>query len=234
MKTAAKLIVCLIATMSCSQVQPQIINEIKIYNSLIDSLYGLQTCFKIINPPFYRCCDVDTLSGKDYIKCCESSSVPKKYRVYCSICVNKQQFDTLNVLMIVSDSLLSLDIRKDKKFLLSRIDKNSAYYDFIKTIKHSIASRKLTADSLRQQNIKFIAAADFDESGFTRDFGKREKQIFLGYLNFSRIYIDPNKGLGLFKVDWLGGSMCGYNRYFLIHRVDDVWKIYKIIWVGVY
>ena len=234
MKTASKIIATIILTTLCLQVKSQIDNEIKIYNSLIDSLYELKTCFKIIYPPFYKCCDNDTLYGDDLVKCCENSVIPKQYRVYCSNCVSKQEFDTLNVLMVVNKSFSTLDIQKDKKYLLSQIDKNSIYFKFIKSIKKPTLSRLLLTDSLKQQNIKFITKIEFDKKGFVHEFGKYGKQILLGYFDFSRIYIDNEKGIGLFKINWLGGGTCGYDKYFLIYRENNRWKLYERIWKGVY
>jgi hypothetical protein len=136
--------------------------------------------------------------------------------------------------MMVNESFSTLNVEHDKKYPLSQIDKNSVYYNFIKGIKRATLSSKLSADSLKQQNIKFITKADFAKNGFEQRFGKYRKQIFLDYFDFSRIHIDKTKGLGLFRINWLGGSLCGYNKYFLIYRVNDVWKIYKKIETGVY
>jgi len=234
METAFKFIATIILTISCFQVKSQTDNEIKIYNSLIDSLYELKTCFRIIYPPLYKCCDNDTLYGDDLVKCCENSSVPKQYRIYCSNCANKQEFDTSNVLMVVNESFSKLDIQKHKKYLLSQVDKNSAYFDFIKSIRKPTLSRQLSADSLKQQNIKFITKKEFDKKGYVHRFGKYGKQILLGYFDFSRMYINNEKGLGLFKINWVGGGTCGYDKYFLIYRENDNWKLYKRIWIGVY
>ena len=234
METVFKFIATIILTISCLQGKSQADNEIKIYNSLIDSLYELNTCFKIIYPPFYKCCDSDTLYGDDMIKCCENSSVPKQYRIYCPRCANKQDFDTSNVLMVVTESFSTLDIKQDKKYLLSQVDKNSIYYDFIKSIKKPTPSRQLPADSIKQQNIKFITKKEFDRNGFIHRYGKTGKQILLGYFDFSRIYIDNAKKLGLCKINWVGGGTCGYDKYFLIYRENGIWKLYKRIWKGVY
>jgi hypothetical protein len=168
------------------------------------------------------------------IKCCENSSVPKQYRIYCPSCANKQDFDTSNVLMVVNESFSTLDIKQDKKYLLSQVDKNSTYYDFIKSIKKPTLSRHLPADSIKQQNIKFITKKGFDKNGFVHRYGKYGKQILLGYFDFSRMYIDNENGIGLFKINWLGGGTCGYDKYFLIYRYYGTWKLYKRIWKGVY
>jgi hypothetical protein len=168
------------------------------------------------------------------IKCCEKSSVSEQYRIYCQSCANKQDFDTSNVLMVVTESLSTLDIKQDKKYLLLQVDKNSVYYDFIKSIKKPVASRLLQADSIKQQNIKFITEKEFDKKGYVHRYGKYTKQILLGYFDFSRIYIDSEKGMGLCKINWVGGGTCGYNKYFLIYREGDNWKLYKRIWKGVY
>ncbi len=216
------------------QSKSQADNEIKIYNSLIDSIYEIETCFKIIYPPFYKCCDNDTLYGLEKVKCCEKSNVPKQFQINCYNCADKAQFDTLNVLMVVNESFSSLDIKKDKKYLLTHFDKKSIFYKFIADIKTITKSKKLPADSIRQQNIKFITKAEFDKKDFVHRFGKYENQILLGYFDFSRIYIDKEKGIGIFKMNWVGGGTCGYDKYIIIQRENDRWKICKKIWLGVY
>jgi len=168
------------------------------------------------------------------IKCCDSSSVPKQYRIYCPRCANKQDFDTANVFMVVTESLSTLDIKQDRKYLLTQVDKNSVYYNFLKSFKKSVVSRPLPADSIKQQNIKFITKKEFDNKGYVHRYGKYGKQILLGYFDFSRIYIDSKKGIGLCKINWVGGGTCGYDKYFLIYRDGDNWKLFKRIWKGVY
>jgi hypothetical protein len=160
--------------------------------------------------------------------------VPKQYRIYCPSCANKEEFDTLNVFMVVTESFSTLDIKQDKKYLLSQVGKNSVYYDFIKSIKRPTLSRPFSADSIKQQNIKFITKKEFDRNGYVHRYGKFGKQILLGYFDFSRIYIDNVRGIGLCKINWVGGGTCGYDKYFLIYRDNDTWKLYKRIWKGVY
>lgn len=45
---------------------------------------------------YYKCCNQDTLCGDKMIECCQTSSIPKEFRVYCSYCINKQELDSLN------------------------------------------------------------------------------------------------------------------------------------------
>ena len=111
--------------------------ELKIYNSLVDSLYDLSTCLQIVYPPYYKCCNQDALYGDDFAKCCEKSSIPKEFRVYCSRCVNKGDFDTLEVLMVTDEFLVKLDIREEKKYVLSRLKNYDDLNSFVTSFSQS-------------------------------------------------------------------------------------------------
>lgn len=234
MKTLYKFIelICLI-TFS-QQLKSQTINELTIFNSVIDSIYDINTCQKIIYPPYYKCCNQDTLYGEKVVECCQASSVPKEYRVYCSHCINKQELDSLNQIMIINDSLSTLNLMKSKKYLLTRISKTSRFYDFIKNIRKPLRTRGFALDSLRQGNIKFMTIDEFNNSKHEHRFGKTGKELFLGYFDLSRIYADTTKGLAIFKMNWVGGGTCGYEKLILIFRDGDTWKIEKQIGLGVY
>src|ERR1700722_9217998 len=110
-----ELILTIILTLSCIQLKCQTNDETRIYNSLIDSLYEIRTCFRIIDSPYFKCCDVDTLSTEEFMKCCGKSTVPEKYKVQCYRCSDRADFDTLTKLMIVNDSFITLDLRKTRK-----------------------------------------------------------------------------------------------------------------------
>ncbi len=216
------------------QIKSQSLDELTIFNSLIDSIYDINTCHKIIYPPYYKCCNQDTLHGHKMDECCKTSSIPKKFRVYCSHCMDKQEFDSLHQIMIIDDSLSTLDLRKYKKYLLTRISKKSKFYDFIKNIKKPVRTRGYHLDSLKQGNIKFTTLEEFNKQKYEHRFGKSGKQLFLGYFDLSRIYADLTKGIAIFKMNWVGGGTCGYEVLILIYREGITWKIEKKIGMGVY
>ena len=216
------------------QLKSQSIDELTIFNSLIDSIYNINTCQKIIYPPYYKCCNQDTLYSDKLIECCEKSAIPKEYRVYCSHCINRQELDSLNLIMVINDSLSPLDLTKSKKYLLTQIAKKSKFYDFIKNIKKPVQSRRYSLDSLKQGNIKFMTTEEFNNSNYAHRYGKTDKQFFLGYFDLSRICVDNINGLAIFKMNWVGGGTCGYERYILIYRDNEAWKIENKIGWGVY
>jgi hypothetical protein len=194
MHNILKFIITCSLAFSSSKGWCQANSEVQIYNSLMDSLYELQTCLKVIYPPFYKCCDTDTLYGGPLMKCCEKSAVPEQYKVYCANCVNKQQFDTLTVLMIVPESFSTLNILKHKKHLLSRVDKHSVYYNFIKNIHRPLIAGKLPADSLQQQNIKFITQKTFDKKGLYTDLANIKNKYGWGFSIFQEFILTEKKG----------------------------------------
>ena len=234
MKTLYKFIGLICFVTFSQELKSQSIDELTIFNSLLDSIYDINTCQKIIYPPYYKCCNQDTLYGDKMVACCQTSSISKEYRVYCSYCMNKQEFDSLNQIMVINDSLMTLDIIKSKKYLLTKIPKTSRFYDFIKNIKKPLRTRGFSLDSLRQGNIKFTTLEEFNNSKYEHRFGKTGKQVLLGYFSLSRIYADKSKDIAIFKMDWVGGGTCGYQKLILIYREGDTWKIEKQIGLGVY
>lgn len=234
MKTIYKLTVLICMIAFSQQLKSQSTDELAIFNSLMDSVYDINTCQKIIYPPYYKCCNQDTLFGEKIIECCQASSIPKEYRVYCCYCINKAEFDTLNQIMIINDSLSTLDLAKSKKYLLTRISKTSRFYKFIKNIRKPIKTRGFSLDSLQQGNIKFMTMPAFNNSKYEHRYGITGKQMFLGYFDLSRIYVDDVKGLAIFKMNWVGGGTCGYEKLILIYRNGGKWKIEQQIGLSVY
>ena len=234
MKTSYKLIglICFI-TLS-QQLKSQTIDELSIFNSVIDSVYDINTCQKIVYPPYYKCCNQDSLYGDKIVECCNSSPVPEEYRVYCSHCINKQELDSLNQIMVINDSLSTMDLMKLRKYLLTQVSKTSRFYDMIINYRKPLGTRAFSLDSLKQGNIKFITIEEFNNSKYEHRFGKTGKQFFLGYFDLSRIYADSAKGLAIFKMKWVGGGTCGYEKIILIYRDGDTWKIEKKIGLGAY
>ncbi len=224
----------LILTSLCLQVKSQSPDELTIFNSLMDSIYDINYCQKIIYPPYYKCCSIDTLYGEQQEKCCEKSTVPKEYRVHCYRCINKEDLDSLNVIMIADDTLSAFYLRESREYLLSQIPKQSRFYNLIKNIKDPPGSRYFSLDSLHQGHIKFITQQEFNNQKYSHHFGRSGGQIFLGYFTLSRIYFDKIRGLGIFFMDWGGGNSCGYQRCILIYRDKETWKIEEKIPMGYY
>jgi len=192
MRTFYKFIGVICFITFSQQAKSQGIDELTIFNSLLDSIYDINTC------------------------------------------VNEQDLDSLNQIMIINDSLSTLDITKSKKYLLTQIPKTSMFYTLIKNIRKPLKARDFNLDSLQQRNIKFMTTEEFDDTKYEHRFGKTGKQLFLGYFDLSRIYADTAKGLAIFKMNWVGGGTCGYEKLILIHRDGDTWKIEKQIGLGVY
>jgi hypothetical protein len=217
------------------KLQSQVVDELSLINISIDSTYELKTCLSIIRPPYYKCCEQDTLHGDKLAKCCDNSSVPKQFSVSCSRCVSEKEFDTLKLIMIVRNTTEQLTITKgQKKYLLSRLGKKSKFYDFLKNYKTFVGSRKYDIDSLHQGKIQFIAEETFKKANRRYTFGKSGTQILLGYFSFSSLFIDGEYGLAMYRMSWLGGGECGYQNLILLSRLNGQWRFDKKIMLGVY
>jgi hypothetical protein len=209
-------------------------SEVEIFNSLLDSLYSIEYCHDIIRPPYYKCCDNDSLPLVDFVNCCQSSEIPKEYRKYCKGCLNESDLKSLKQIIIVKDSLSKLDLTEHKKYLLSKIPKESDFYRLIKKSNFSIPTISFNSESLQQDNISFEKKSYYDNLGLTYIMGKYNNDFFIGYFSFSRVYFDELKNIGIFHFGYLGSPDCGYEEYILFYRDKQDFKIYKKIMYGVY
>lgn len=230
-----KLLFCCFALFMClsSKAQEEA-DEERILNSLMDSLYQIDLCHKIIKPPYYKCCPTDTFLSTKIIECCKESNIPFKFRVYCFDCVNERDLDSLELIVVVNDSLSRFELTNRKRLVTKEISKKSIFYNFLMNSNINIEAKRLAVDSLKQNNIKFLTAKSFKNEGRPKKYGKSGKQFFIGYLNFSRIYFDRKKGLGIFNMSYLGSESCGYSRFVLIQKIKNEWKIFKTITYGDY
>ncbi len=227
-------IICLSLLFLCTNAQKSPNDEVSIYNSLLDSMYTLNTCFKIVYPPYYKCCDIDSLHETEEIECCEQSKIPKEYRVYCGMCFNKADYDSLNVYMITTEELLDIKLTKDeKKYVLNKLERKSPYYQLIKQA-DNLSKIHLAVSKLKQGNIQFITQKDYELKSKSHRYGKWGKEILLGYFELSRIKFDSSGERGFFIMNWVGGGTCGYRQIKLINFSERKWKIVKTIGLGVY
>ncbi len=225
------ILIALLIFQTFTEVKSQTVSEVAIFNSLLDTLYNINLCVKIIRPPYYKCCNQDTLYGDELVECCKQSSVPQKYRVYCANCLNEQELDSLDLIMLVNNSLSKLRVSDHKSYLLNQIPRDSKFYEFVEKFKETLKPRAYSYDSLRQRKIRFITKETFDIEKRSYRYGKYGKQLFLGYFEFSRIFFDKDRRLGIFEMNWVGGGLCGYDAYILIYYENGVWKMFKrIIW----
>lgn len=218
--------------------------EMDVINSILIDIYSVGYGEKVVQLPYIACRDFKTDTIIDNCK-----SIPKEYRIYCKNCVNIDEFDTLNLIMYVEDTLIDLDITDNKNYLISKLDENSEFIEFIKSAK-KINKRYFTVDSLFQNQVKAIFSTDTNK--YTKDTitnieilfnSERPSRIYdglngnsyiIGLLIFSRIVFNETKDLGLLRYTFLCDPNCGYRKYVLIKLVNDKWKIVKIIDNGVF
>ena len=177
MTKTSRIILLFFLLIFALKLKSQNIDELSLINLSIDSTYSLKTCFQIIHPPYYKCCDQDTLRGDKLIDCCNQSPVQKEFRVLCARCVNEKEFDTLKLIMVVEDTAQQFEIKSVKKYILSRLGKNSKFYDFVRNFKKTVQSRKYNIDSLHQGKIQFMTKESFDKENRHYRFGKSGSQM---------------------------------------------------------
>ena len=217
-----------------SNAQSQKIDELTIVNESLDSTYDLRTRFHIIEPPYFKCCDNDTLRGAKRKACCDQSGIPEEFRVNYYGCINRETFDTLDQLMIIDDTAFVFDLKDEKKYILERLGKDSKFYDFVKDFKRKVSAKKNNVESIHQGKIRFLSKSTFDIEKRTYSFGRSGKQMLLGHFRISRIYIDKNKAIAMYRMSWLGGVLCGYDNLVFLSLQSGVWKDERKIMTGVY
>ena len=134
----------------------------------------------------------------------------------------------------ISDSLSSFEIGDSKNYILSKISNESHFYRFINDIDSSIQSKKLYPENIISIKSDLNRKQNYEEQGLSFISGKYKEEFIIGYLNLSRIYLDNNRQIGIFHLDYLGGPDCGYKEFVLIEMIEDNWDIYKIIRYGFY
>lgn len=209
-------------------------NEILIYNTLLDSLYNVMYCHNGMYFPRFRFYNKDTTTKeyKEYVFQYEKWKSDRESWIK----EFKQELDTLELITFVKDSFTTLDLDKGKEFLLKEMNqKDSLFVMLLKNKKLFLESKPLIIDSLKQGKIKFLSEQlpFFKNTDFFQ-YGKVDRNFYIGQIELSRIYIDEKKEIGIFHFDYIGGGKCGYGRYVFIIKINDKWVIYKMIgdWIS--
>jgi hypothetical protein len=217
-----------------SSIKGQVLDEIGIYNSLLDSLYKKDYCHKIIKLPYHKCCNILTYNTDSLIECCEQSGIPVQYRVYCTACIEESSLDSMRQLIVVNNPLKSLNWKSDKKYILSKISISSVFYKFLKDCVIDKKPLRYNVNDLKQSDIHFITDPTYKNGDKNYRFGSNGNDFFIGFLSLSRIVTNKEQSLGLFKYTYLGGGLCGYDKYILLYKENGKWKIFKQIKYGDY
>jgi len=201
------------------------INEIHIYNTLLNDLYSIEYCHFPMIPPEHYLGIADT-----------NSDSYKKYELRYNKTITEfyQDIDTLNLILFVFDSLKKLDLTKDRDFLLNHLSiHDSSYIRLIKK-NDSTSSKKLDITQLHQRNINFINFNKMD-SNIRCHFGKKKGDFLIGVIGLSSILFDEEQKIGIFNFNYTGSCNCGYGEYVFIRKDENgKWIIVKKIinWIS--
>jgi hypothetical protein len=227
--------------------------EVNVINSVIADLYHLGYCERIVQEPYYAIKDYKIVGGK---LISDSSSITEEYKVYCRYCINKNELRQLDLQLYVSDSLFDLNLRDHKKYLLDHLTGLKEYKQLVKRWK-KMESRPLNPGSLVQnslivyteridENKKFTVNQGFFDTlkninihilpskSFIPNWNYEAGTYPIGNLYISRIIFNTEKSIGIFKYVFLGRSECGYDAFVMVKKIENKWKIIKIINSGVF
>jgi hypothetical protein len=210
---------------SIAQTEQPDYNEVQIFNSLLDSLYSVHYCYSGPLSPKMKFFNRDT-NNDQYVQYKIEYEEAKK--------LFQARLDKLSQVVIVMDTLTTIDFPKHRDFLLKCFvaRNDSVLYDFIEDIPNSILKRPFNTDSLKQGDVKFMPSKYFKKKVLSDQLGIHGKEFFIGIMEFSRIYFDRNKNIGVFSYVYYGKSGCGYVRYIFIKYSDKGWRIYDTVQIG--
>jgi len=208
-------IIILVLLFSCGNTKKEIkedLNEISVYNDLLDTLYSIKFChFSMIHPEH-----LPVKPSKDYIE---------KYNA--ALAKFKADLDSTQLRVYVYDSLYQLDLKTNKEFLLERLDsKDSLYKKLIVNNTKSLASRLFHVDSLAQKGILFKNMREVKDEF---KYGQVDDGLNIGVASFSRICFNKSYDTGICYFTYIGSPKCGYGKYLLIKKEDEKWVLHKSI-----
>jgi len=152
---------------SCKRTQQEV-DEISIYNELLDNLYNIEYCHTPMTPTEY-CLGLGDTSSIKY----------KEYnKVYRKIMAEfYTELDSLNLILITKDSLSELNLKTDKDFILRNLNNSDSSFIQLVSSGKIIPSKKIDLADLRQRNIKFSNDNDLD-STFRCEYGRNNKNYW--------------------------------------------------------
>ena len=190
-------------------------DEHEIISSVLDSIYKIDYCHPIAKFPKY----IDSLEFK---------------RIKKRSLISERERDTIKKIITISDSLVSLNIEDHKNYILKSLDTSTSEFNFVKNLKTNLNSKKIKAELIKQNGIKFLTRFSAKKEGIRLHFGKKDTVLNIGSMIFSRVTYSEKSNIGLFHFTYIGDPNCGYNSYIIFSKKGSKWIYKKTIYTGVF
>lgn len=224
MRRIILFLILTIFVLSCKNEKTEY-DELSIYNDLLDSLYNIEYCHRPMIAPDNRpdLLDKNSTKYKEYVILYED----KMYDFH-------NNLDSMDLIIIMEDSLLELNLELDKKFLIRKLVESDSLYIRLLNKTNNIPSKKIELNRLEQNNIEFKNISEID-SAFKCEYGINNNDFLIGSISISRILLDEKQTIGILNFGFTGGCSCGYGIFVFIQRNENnKWEIIKTIgkWVS--
>jgi len=238
---ALLIFICLCSSSKINKTEESQDKEILIYNTLFDSLYDTQYCPNYPIKPMFKNFNNDTTSieYKDWVVRYDKWEVEfTKWKDDRTGWLEdfKKVLDTMDLITFVDTNLITLDIEKERDFLLKELNpKDSVFFNLINKSKIKIQSRPFKIASLKQRKIRFLnSQLPFYRDNESFEYGVVGRKYYIGEIRLSRIFFNEKNDKGFFHFDFHGGPTCGYGKYVFVIKINNKWIIYKTIenWIS--
>jgi len=224
MRRISLFLILTIFVLSCKNEKKEY-DELSIYNDLLDSLYNIEYCHRPMIAPNNRpdLLDKNSTQYKEYVLLYEDK-------------MNEfhNKLDSMDLILIMKDSLLELNLELDKKILLRELAESDSLFIRLLNKTNNIPSKKIELNRLKQSNIKFKNKTEID-STFRCEYGINNNDFLIGSISLSRILLDEKQNIGILKFGFIGGCSCGYGVFVFIQKDgNNKWEIVKTVnkWVS--
>ncbi|QNK78216.1 hypothetical protein H7F37_03795 [Winogradskyella sp. PAMC22761] len=191
-------------------------DEHEIISNMLDSIYKVDYCHPIRKIP----------------EKADSVLIDRMKKRYL---VSERDRDTIKKFVTIPDSLVSLNIENSRTYILKYLDTLSNEFNFIKSIKTELNSKKLKPELIEQDGIEFFTDSSARKRGLNPlRFGKKDSILNIGFMRFSRVIYSGKYNTGIFNYTYLGDSNCGYSCYIIFNKKNSKWIYKKVIHTGAF
>ena len=150
--------------------------------------------------------------------------------------LTKTERDTIKKFITFnSDSLLKLEVKFSRKYLLNHFNRKSNEFKMIKKYNAILKPKKLIPELIKQKGINFFSISDTRKQGLKYlKFGKNDSILNAGMIHFSRVYYSEKYNSGFFSFTYLGNSNCGNSSYIFFKKDNGKWIHSKTMYTGAF
>lgn len=144
------------------------------------------------------------------------------------------EYGQLPKFLLLHDTLITLDVRSTIPYLLKISINRTADSLFLINVPVLPPVRMEAIRYTCTEKVLLASFQTFRDKNPDLRFGKNKHVLNLGFLVFSRPYLDPERSRGIMEYNYLGDSQCGYNGYVFLKNSNGIWNVEKWVETGVY